>query len=249
MIIFSGLRLALTTLTVAPLNPGRTDRRAAAAAMALAPGVGLALGAALAGVAWGLDRIGFAALPIGAMLTLLMALLTRGLHLDGLADTADALASYRDRDQALAIMKSPEVGPMGVAAIAGVLVLDTAALTVLASRHEWLAIAIGVAAGRLAITMCCWRRIPPARSDGLGALVAATVPAGVWIGWGLLLVGAVSVLGPHHWQGIAAVPLALAVILVLLRHVFRRLGGVTGDILGAACEISAALTLLLLGAQ
>ncbi|NUT33407.1 MAG: adenosylcobinamide-GDP ribazoletransferase, partial [Hamadaea sp.] len=107
------LRLALTTFTVLPLRAGRLDRRAAGRAMAFAPLVGVLLGVVLGLVLLGLREV-TATVVAGALTVGLAALLTRGLHLDGLADTVDALGSYGDRDRALRIMKSPEVGPFGV---------------------------------------------------------------------------------------------------------------------------------------
>ncbi|HEX8093783.1 adenosylcobinamide-GDP ribazoletransferase, partial [Jatrophihabitans sp.] len=155
--VAAGLRLSLTTLTVLPLRAGRVDRRTGAVAMLWAPAVGLALGAALAAAAWALTGLGLAPLPCAAVLVALLALLTRGLHLDGLADTFDALGSYAAADRALAIMKSPEAGPLGVGAIGAVLLVDAAALSALVARHGWLLIAAGVAVGRLGITLCCAR--------------------------------------------------------------------------------------------
>ena len=243
----AGLRLALTTLTVLPVRGGPVDRRTAGAAMAWAPAVGLALGGAATGLGWCLRHLGLDPLPAAAVLVIALALVTRGLHLDGLADTVDALASYRDSDGALAVMKSPEVGPLGTAAIGGVLLVDAAALTTLLDRHAWLGIALGVAAGRLAITLCCTRGIPPARPDGLGALVAGTVAPWVCALWAVALVGAAAALHPHQWwRAAVAVLLAGALITLLLRHIRRRIGGVTGDVLGAACESATAVALLVL---
>ncbi|MEO7259873.1 MAG: adenosylcobinamide-GDP ribazoletransferase [Jatrophihabitantaceae bacterium] len=254
--VADGLRLSLTTLTVLPLRAGRLDRRTAAAAMAWAPAVGLALGAVLAAVGWALTELGLAALPSAAVLVALLALLTRGLHLDGLADTFDALGSYTAADRALAIMKSPEVGPLGVSAIAVVLLADAAALSALVARHGWLLIAAGVAVGRVGITLCCARRIPAARPAGLGALVASTVPVPVCAAWalGMVAIGALAgQLSPgsdwpwSHWiRAGLAVLLGCAAVLLLARQCVRRFGGITGDVLGAGCELATALALIVL---
>ena len=171
----AGARLALTTLTVLPLRAGRVDRPSAALAMAGAPVVGLALGAVLAVAARALTAAGLGPLPAAAVLVTLLALLTRGLHLDGLADTFDGLGSYAPPDRALAIMKSPEAGPLGVSAVVLALLADAAALSALVARHGWLLIAVAVAVGRFGITLCCARPVPAARPEGLGALVAGTV--------------------------------------------------------------------------
>src|SRR2546423_6162393 len=89
-----GVRLALTTFTVAPVRRGRIDRRTAGIGMSLAPLVGAALGAVLAGAGLGLRWLGAPALVAGAVTVALGVLLTRGLHVDGLADTADGFGSY-----------------------------------------------------------------------------------------------------------------------------------------------------------
>ncbi|WP_323373607.1 adenosylcobinamide-GDP ribazoletransferase, partial [Plantactinospora alkalitolerans] len=105
----AGGRLALTTFTVAPLRAGRVDRSAAGTAMALAPAVGALLGVLLAAVLGILGALG-PPLVAGVVTVAVAALLTRGLHLDGLADTVDALGSYRSGPAALQIMRQPDVG-------------------------------------------------------------------------------------------------------------------------------------------
>ncbi len=242
----AGLRLALTTLTVLPLPAGRVDRRAAAAAMAWAPAVGLALGAVLAAAGRGLTAAGLDPLPCAAVLVVLLALLTRGLHLDGLADTFDALGSYTAPDRALSIMKSPEAGPLGVSAIAGVLLVDAAALSALLARHDWLLIAAAVGIGRFGLVLCCARPLPAARPDGLGALVAGTVPVAGCAAWGLALLALTGVLGTGWIRAALAVLLAATTAALLARQCVRRFGGITGDVLGAACELATAVALLAL---
>jgi adenosylcobinamide-GDP ribazoletransferase len=254
--VAAGLRLSLTTLTVLPLRAGRVDRRTGALAMAWAPAVGLALGAVLAAVAWALTGLGLGPLPSAAVLVALLALLTRGLHLDGLADTFDALGSYAAADRALAIMKSPEAGPLGVSAIAVVLLADAAALSALVARHGWPLIAAAVAMGRLGITLCCARPVRPARPDGLGALVAGTVPVPACAAWalGMIAIGAVAGQfspgsdwpGSHWIRAALAVLLCCAVVALLAWQCLRRFGGITGDVLGAACEVATAVALLAL---
>lgn len=246
----AGVRLAVTTLTVLPLRTGPVDRRVAGVAMALTPAVGLCLGGVLAGAGWCLLQAGLDPLPAAAVLVVLLAMLSRGLHLDGLADTVDALASYRPRDQALDIMKSPEVGPLGAAAVVLVLILQSTALTALLADRRWPAIVLALGIGRLAIAVCCLRRVPAARPCGLGALVAGTVPLACCLAWALLLAGATVLAAPSGWpRGVLAVLLSGAAVTALLRHVLRRLGGITGDVLGAACEAGTALALITLSAR
>jgi adenosylcobinamide-GDP ribazoletransferase len=244
----AGARLALTTLTVAPLRAGRVDRSAAAVAMSLAPAVGALLGLLLGGALLGLAAAGTPPLVAGAVIVALGALWTRGLHLDGLADTVDGLGSYRSGVAALAIMKKADVGPFGVAALVVVLLGQAAALAALADRPWQAALASVVAAtatGRLAVSWACRRGVPAARPEGLGAAVAGTVgPVALLVGTAAVGLLATPAVPGRPWQGPVAVLGALAVVLLLLRHVVRRLGGITGDVLGACVETAVTLAYL-----
>ncbi|MEU1886074.1 adenosylcobinamide-GDP ribazoletransferase [Micromonospora rifamycinica] len=242
-----GLRLALTTLTIAPVRTGRIDRTTAGTAMALAPLVGALLGGLLGAVLLLLAAL-TPPLVAAAATVGLAALLTRGLHLDGLADTVDALGSYRRGPAALEIMKKPDVGPFGVVALVVVLLLQTATLAELAGR-PWpatlAAVVAGTAAGRLGVTLACRRGVPAARPDGLGALVAGTVgPVAPVVGAVAVALVAVPAVPGRPWQGPVAVLVALAVATGLLRHLVRRFGGITGDVLGATVEVVTTLVYL-----
>lgn len=249
------LRLAVTTLTVAPVRgPAEVTRRSAGAAMALAPAVGVLLAvpaaaALAAGHRRGSDLLG------GVLAVAVLALLTRGLHLDGLADTVDGLGSYRRPERALQVMRSPEVGPLGVAALVLVLLAQVAAASAAAAAGRGTgALLVAAATGRLAVTLACTPRVPAASPSGLGATVAGTVhpPAAAASALGVLALalaaGAVDA-GTPLLLPAAAVAAGLAVAAVLLRHAVRRLGGVTGDVLGALVEVTttAALVVVALG--
>jgi adenosylcobinamide-GDP ribazoletransferase len=211
----------------------------AAIAMCLAPIVGAGLGAALGLLLAGLRHwtTGF----LAAALTLVAAtIVTRALHLDGLADTADGLGSYRDRQRALDIMKRSDIGPFGVTAIGLTLIAQCAALTTV--NHPVTALAIAYASGRLAATIACSRGIPAARPDGMGALVAGTVPRSV-AAVAVLAVGAGAIAA-----GAVLAPLAAIIVTaILLWHTTRRLGGITGDVIGAAVELATTAALITLG--
>ncbi len=242
-LLADGLRLAVSMLTVLPVRAGRVDRASTAVAMTAAPAVGAALGAVLAAVLLAGGRV----LP-GAVAAVLAvaagAALTRGLHLDGLADTVDALGSYRRAAAALEIMKKPDIGPFGVAAIVLVLLVQAAAL---GAAPGAAAVVVAWAAGRLAVPVACRRGVPAARPDGLGALVAGTVRGPAWAGAAALVAAAAVVAVPGRpWQGPLAVAAALAVALLVVRHAVRRFGGLTGDVIGAAVELATAAALLVL---
>ncbi|MEV0379869.1 adenosylcobinamide-GDP ribazoletransferase [Nonomuraea sp. NPDC050643] len=167
MRLVHGLRFAVGTLSVFPVRVERVDREVAGQAMTLAPAVGLVLGSA-AGLPLllGLPPLLGAALALG-----LLALLTRGLHLDGLADLADGLGSGKPAQQALDIMKKSDIGPFGVLTLVFTLIIQMAAL----AETGFAALVTACVAGRLALTWACRAGVPAARPDGLGAMVAGTV--------------------------------------------------------------------------
>lgn len=245
----AGLRLAATTFTVAPLRPGRVDRPAARVAVTVAPIVGAVLGVVLGGALAGLAAVPAPPLVAGTAIAGLAALLTRGLHLDGLADTADALGAYRSPDRALAVMRQPDVGPFGVVALVVVLLAQAASYAAIAGRSPGsvLAAVVGTAAaGRLAIAWACRRGVPAARPDGLGAMVAGAVGVPeVVAGTLAVLAVAVPAVPGRAWQGPVAVAAGLGTAWLLVRHAVRRFGGITGDVLGAACEVAATVALVL----
>ncbi|MFC4007758.1 adenosylcobinamide-GDP ribazoletransferase [Nonomuraea purpurea] len=308
MPLMHGVRLAVGTLSIFPVRVEQVDRQVAGRAMMLAPVVGLALGL-VAGLPLSLP------VPplLGAGLAAgLLAVLTRGLHLDGLADLADGLGSRRPAAEALDIMKKSDIGPFGVMALVFTLLIQVAALT----EAGYAGLVTACVAGRLAVTWACREGVPSARPEGLGAMVAGTVRRVVpWLvtlaalvtaaaiglfsapGTGIWAAGtptapeiapqtaeavfggqwpcpgafttsfggscedesqreltavyaasdepAASGLGLSEVVALPAALLAgLAAALLTLRHARRRLGGITGDVLGALVETATATTLV-----
>ncbi|MET9775989.1 adenosylcobinamide-GDP ribazoletransferase [Streptomyces sp. NPDC006367] len=252
-----GLRFAFGTLTVFPVRVTRWDRGAARGGMLCAPLAGLAVGVLAAAVGLALLFLGAGALLAAVATVAVPAVLTRGLHLDGLADTADGLGSGKPAEDALRIMKQSDIGPFGVLALVLVLLAQVAALAQ-AYEGSWargaLAAVVSGAAARLALTLAARAGVPAARPEGLGAAVAGTVPAGgaLAVGAAVTAAGAVAgaFLGPYDAVRTAlAVPGAVAVAELLLRHCVRRFGGVTGDVFGGVAEAAAtaALVVMVLG--
>ncbi|MFC5062299.1 adenosylcobinamide-GDP ribazoletransferase [Actinomycetospora atypica] len=243
------VRLAVSLFTVAPVRAEEFDRRTAGRALVLAPLVGLVLGAVVGGVVVGLLALGAPDLLAGVGGVAVGAALTRGLHLDGLADLADGLGSYGDAERTLAVMKDPSTGAFGVIALVVALGAQAAALPAVAGHGGIVGIAgiaLAWATGRAAFTWCARRRVPAASPGGLGALVAGTQPVAVPLVWLVLLAAAAVPTTPDRpWQGPAAVVVAALAVVALARHAVRRLGGVNGDVFGAACE--AAVTVALAG--
>ena len=251
-----GLRLALTTLTVLPVpGPERVDRAVAGRAMLLAPLVGLAVALPAGAVLAGADALTSAPLLAAALTVGGVAALPRGLHLDGLADTVDGLASYLPPEQARAVMKKPDLGPLGMAAVTLALLVQVTALgACLAAGRGVLSLVVAVVTARVAVTAACTGATPAATSTGLGALVAGTVPRGA-----PLVLAAVAAAGGALWawtgegsgvlQPVAAVVAGLAGGRMLRRHAVRRFGGLTGDVLGALVETVTTVALVVMAVQ
>lgn len=249
-----GPRFAFGTLTVLPVRVSRWDRGAARGGMLCAPLAGLVVGVAAAAVGLLLLLAGAGA-PLAAVATVAVpAALTRGLHLDGLADTADGLGSGRPAEDALRIMKQSDIGPFGVITLVFVLLAQVASLT-RAYDGSWargaLAAVVSATVARLALTLAARTGVPAARPEGLGATVAGVVPVPGAFGAALVVavaaVAAGAFLGAHLWVLTAlAVVAALAAAELLLRHCTRRFGGVTGDVFGALAETAATTVLVVL---
>ncbi|MEO3803307.1 adenosylcobinamide-GDP ribazoletransferase [Nonomuraea sp. B1E8] len=233
-----GWRFSTGTLTVFPVRVERVDQEVAGRAMVLAPAVGLVLGL-VAGLPLPLVSLLHGPPLLGAALSAgSLAVLTRGLHLDGLADLADGLGSGRPSAQALDIMKKSDIGPFGVMALVFTLLIQVVA----AADAGYAAFVTACATGRLALVWACRAGVPAARPGGLGAMVAGTVrPLAPWLVTVAALLGA-------GWAGAGVLPAGLlaglGAALLLLRHAGRRLGGITGDVLGALVETATATTLV-----
>jgi adenosylcobinamide-GDP ribazoletransferase len=243
-----GLLLALSWLTVLPVRTTTVDARSAAAAIRWAPVVGAALGAAAGAILLGLRAVGVPALVAGLLTVGVLALVTRGMHLDGLADTADGLGCFGPPERALAVMRDGAAGPFAVVTLVVVVGAQAAALAALPEGPSTLlAVALACATGRAAFAWLARRGVPAARPGGLGATVAGSQPALVAPLWWLALAAAGVLAVPGRpWAGPVAVVLAALVVVALAAHTRHRLGGMTGDVLGAASEVGTTAALVVL---
>ncbi|MFD9006419.1 adenosylcobinamide-GDP ribazoletransferase [Streptomyces sp. NPDC059582] len=249
-----GLRFAFGTLTVLPVRVTRWDREAARGGMLCAPLAGLVVGGCAAALGALLLFLGAGPLLAAVATAAVPAALTRGLHLDGLADTADGLGSGKPAEDALRIMKQSDIGPFGVITLVLVLLTQMAALSQLYGA-SWargaLAAVVSATAARLALTLAARGGVPAARPEGLGAAVAGVVPVRAAAGAAAVVVlGAAAggaLLGTYDIVRTAlAVLAAVAVAELLLRRCTRRFGGITGDVFGALAETAATAALVVL---
>ncbi len=234
---------ALGFLTVLPA--GRAEPRPGdfGRAAVFFPLIGLLVGVALAGVQWCgralWDSYIAAALMLGVGL-----LLTGGLHLDGLMDTADAIFSRKSRERMLEIMRDSRSGALGVAAGIVLMALKFAAYGYLEGPEDWRIIAVSPIIGRTVI-VAALALFPYAREAGTGASFVIETKLRHAVG-ALVLSACISValLG---WGGLLVLAAGLVVALLAAAYLNRLLGGLTGDVYGAINE-KAEVAALLVGA-
>lgn len=232
-----GLATAFAFLTRLPVPVHRIDRAAQAASLKWYPLVGATMGLLLVALAAALHA--WPMLPAGAVVVVAWVALTGALHLDGLADSADAwIGGMGDRERTLSIMKDPRSGPAGVVALVLVLLLKFSALATLGDT--WLLV-LPPLLGRGAV-VAWFLTTSYVRSGGLGEPLRGAPATGCRIA--LVLSAAVS-LG-FGMAGVWAIAIAAATAAVWRRAVVRRLGGFTGDTAGALVEMVEAVTVVVL---
>lgn len=226
------------------------DRHLAARVMLRLPLVGALLGVLAGGALWLAGLAGPGLIPAVAGVAVL-AWLTGGLHLDGLADTADGLGSRRASEDALAVMKRSDIGPMGVISLVLVLLADVAALASMPTPAAATALVAAAMVGRVAVLHAT--ALPPARPGGFGALFAGAASRAATVGATVAVLPAAALIG---WPGggwplatvhaVAGVG-ALVVAWLWARHLVRRLGGMTGDTFGSIVEVTQTVFLVAVG--
>ena len=240
--------LGLFTIVPVPAELELTPPRAAQA-LRLLPLVGAGVGAVAALPLAAVDHWAPRAGSVGAVLAVaLLALVTRGLHLDGLADTADGLGSRAEPGRAREIMAASDIGPFGVVTLVLVLLADVAALASL--RGTWTpvaALAVAAVTGRIAALAAAHPSVPNARPGGFGSLVtgaASSVVLAFWVVVDLVAGGLLAwATGATVVGWVVGQVVALALCTAFLAHVKRRIGGATGDVYGALVELGTVLTL------
>lgn len=230
-----GLLAALRFLTIIPI-PGQIGTQAEdlPAATFWFPVVGLLLGVTST-LATLLFIFVVPPLVASTLLVLLLLSYSGGLHLDGLADSADGFFSSRPKEQMLSIMRDSRIGAMGVIALVMVLLLKVTSLATLDSRHLLIAALLMPLAGRAAI-MLMMALLPYARSEGgLGSMFYNRKMT-KYAFWAMCLLLTVT-LPTSGFQGVLQVTSVCLTVWLLSLFCSSKIQGATGDTLGAACEL------------
>ncbi|MGE3537064.1 MAG: adenosylcobinamide-GDP ribazoletransferase [Candidatus Tectimicrobiota bacterium] len=239
-----GLRRAISFLTICPLHSSSAwTPESLGQSMVYYPLVGTLLGLCL----WGLAALLGLAFPSQVVSVLLLAaslVLTGGLHIDGLSDTVDGLNGSYTREDALRIFKDPHVGSMAVAAVALVLLAKYACLSALAPERLGPALVLMGTLSRYAMVQLACFSFYARASGGLGEpFVKGVRPAHHR---SALLLALASVVLFGRFRGLLIGALIVLSTAGIQAYARRRLGGITGDVLGATNECSELLVLLLM---
>lgn len=230
------LLAALQFLTTIPV-PMQLDKDDFKHATVWFPVVGLLIGVLVALMDLLMVRAGFAGMLSSIVTIGLLAAISGGLHLDGLADTADGFLSARPRERAMEIMRDSQIGTMGVLALIFVLALKTAALAELSDAVRWKAIIFAPVAGRCQQVLLM-ALLPYARKQGGMASLFFNGNRGRHAVWAalFLVMAAIMLFGLKSGTLLLAGIVIMAVVLSVWS--LRRIGGYTGDTVGANSEIA-----------
>ena len=235
--------IAVQFLTRFPLPAfDRPKGRDAGRSLLFYPLVGLLIGAVL--VAINEAAAGASETVRAALLLAAWVIVTGGLHLDGLADSADAwVGGHGDRKRTLAIMKDSRSGPAAVTVLVVVLILKFAALQTLVVAGAWPALLLAPLLGRGVVPLL-FITTPYVRPGGLGSAMAAHLPRYASMGVVLATTLAVSILAGK--PGVLALAAAAAMFLLLRALMIRRINGTTGDTVGAMVELTETAVLVVI---
>lgn len=236
---FHDLLSAFTLLTRLPVPQTTRHRPAAAWAWPL---VGLVVSGLSAGLALIVASIGAPTTAAAAVYLALSAVITGAIHEDGLADSTDGLFGGWTKERRLEIMKDSHIGSYGTLSLLLSSLFNWALITELLTAGHWISILIAGAVSRVPMALLM-SILPNARADGLSRSVGRPPTASLWIG-GLIVLIAGALAGIDFAQGIeliAFVAIAAGLVAMLAK---QKIGGQTGDILGAAQQVSFSAALL-----
>ena len=234
--------LALQFLTIIPVRLKNIKNKDLAGSIAFFPLIGLILGCILAGAITFGKYINFPDIGLSAIIVVLLAILTGGIHLDGLADLFDALGSRKNREEMLAIMRDSHIGSMGVIAIAGALILKTTLFLSLNAPLQIRPIILMCVISRWAMVFLMYR-FPYARNEGKAKIYLEGMNMKIFM-LATVFTLIVSFLAAQI-QGLAVIGITAIVVYFSGKYLTKKLGGITGDVIGATSEITEILCLFI----
>jgi adenosylcobinamide-GDP ribazoletransferase len=235
--------IALQFLTILPIRTDALpDDTETGNSLLYYPLIGLIIGIILATLAWFLN--GTSTLLTSATVLSVWILITGALHLDGLADSADALVGgLGNRERTLSIMKDPYCGPAAVVTLVLILLIKFSALEQLIVNNSWDSIALAPILGRTLLVLL-FLVTPYVRPNGIGSSIANHMPPHASK---IVVISTLIVITAYI--GLAAILLLVVIagVFLLLRQLMQhRLGGTTGDTAGALVEVTETAALIMI---
>lgn len=226
--------LAVQFLTIIPVRIRHVNDKALAGSVVYFPLVGLLLGLILTGANSFLSFLAFEEIFINIILVVLLIALTGGIHLDGLADTADAFLSRRNKEEKLRIMRDSRTGAMGVLSLISITLLKIAFLSSVDLSLKPIALLLMCILARWAMVMSLFL-FPYARQEGKAGTYIKGTDLKVFIFSTLIALGCAVVI--WRMYGFLLLLAIATLTYVIGRFVTGKISGITGDTLGATNEI------------
>jgi adenosylcobinamide-GDP ribazoletransferase len=235
--------LALQFLTIVPVHVKNVKNGDLPGSVAYFPVIGFLLGCVLAAIIAFGRYLSFPEIGVCAVMVIALAILTGGIHLDGLADLFDALGSRKSREEMLVIMRDSRVGAMGVLAISSALLLKTALLVSTGSPLRIGPVILMCVISRWAMVFLMYR-FPYARKEGKAKIYLEGMNAKIFIP-ATVFTGIVSFLAGQI-QGLIALAVTALIVNFAGAYLTKKFGGITGDVIGASNEIAEILCLFIM---
>lgn len=237
----SGFLFALQFLTVIPIKSGTTDSKKMADALISFPIIGLLLSFLLIGINNLLLILGFQEFITNIILIIILSALTGSIHLDGLADTFDALLSGKDKGGMLEIMGDPHIGVMGVVSIISVLLLKVVFLSSISPALKNSSFILMCVLSRWSLVAAVFS-FPYAREDGKAKIFMENVNLKVFLS--ATIITLLYVLLAWRLKGLLVFIIAAWSVNLICKCINKKISGITGDTLGALLELNEVLVLL-----
>ena len=225
--------IALQFLTVFPIQLKQMpSKQQNGQSLLFYPVIGLGIGLVLYTIALGLSAL--PSMLLSSLILVIWIWLTGGLHLDGLADTADAwVGGFGDKERTLKIMKDPACGPIGVLSLIIVCILKWSAIYVLLEKQYVQALILFPMLGRL-VPLFLFLTTDYVREKGLGSSIANYIPKMISI---IVACLRLSLFTYFSWLGLGCIMISILILLYLRQQFIRRIDGITGDTVGASIEL------------
>ncbi len=240
----TSLLLAFQFLTIFPIKLKHVKQKEIASSLMFFPFVGLVIGLLLCGLNVLLEYLHFSQLALNVILVVALVVITGGMHLDGLSDTLDGFWSARSKEDILRIMRDPHIGVMGVLSLICIILLKVVLLNSLGSVYKIIGLLLLCIISRWTAVLAMYL-FNYARSDGKAKIFIDGINSKIFFSSTLSAIAFAFVI--WGWNGISILFVVAGLSYLICNNAKRKIGGITGDILGALIEISEVIILFVMG--